>query len=85
MLPNLVSTLITFLALHSCGRVPAMLNFSAGAQGMANACVTAGIRTVYTSSRFVERARLQGAVAHLGNQVRILYLEDLRRTVTYSG
>ena len=65
MLPNMVSTLIAFLALHCYGRVPAMLNFSAGGQGVVNACVTAGIRTVYTSSRFVERARLQGTVAHL--------------------
>src|SRR6266508_5105452 len=82
LLPNMVSTLITFLALHLFGRVPAMLNFSVGAQGMINACATAGIRTVYTSRRFVENARLHDAVARLSSQARILYLEDLRSRVT---
>ncbi len=82
LLPNMVSTLITFLALHLYGRVPAMLNFSVGAQGMLNACATAGIRTVYTSRRFVENARLHEAVARLGSQARIRYLEDLRSRVT---
>lgn len=82
LLPNTVSTLIAFLALHLCGRVPAMLNFSAGAQSMINACATAGIRTVYISRRFVERANLQDAVARLSSRAHIIYLEDLRSRVT---
>lgn len=83
LLPNMTGTLITFLALHLRGRVPAMLNFTVGAQGMLNACATAGIRTVYTSHRFVENARLHDTVAYLGSQVRILYLEDLRSSMTF--
>jgi acyl-[acyl-carrier-protein]-phospholipid O-acyltransferase/long-chain-fatty-acid--[acyl-carrier-protein] ligase len=82
LLPNMVSTLVVFLALHLRGRVPAMLNFSIGAQGLSSACMTAGVRTVYTSRRFVEQARLQDPVARLGSQVRLVYLEDLRGRIT---
>jgi acyl-[acyl-carrier-protein]-phospholipid O-acyltransferase/long-chain-fatty-acid--[acyl-carrier-protein] ligase len=82
LLPNMVSTLTVFLALHLRGRVPAMLNFSVGAQGLSHACTTAGVRTVYTSRRFIEQARLQDPVARLGSQVRIVYLEELRGKIT---
>lgn len=85
LLPNVVGTLISFLALHLYGRVPAMLNFTAGAQGIIAACKTAGIRTVYTSRRFVEVARLQNTMAHLSDQVRVIYLEDMRDKVTTAG
>jgi len=78
LLPNTVSTLIAFLALQLHGRVPAMLNFTAGVQGIRAACETAGIRTVYSSRRFVEAAKLDAAIASIGNQVRVIYLEDLR-------
>ncbi|HTN70078.1 MAG TPA: AMP-binding protein [Methylomirabilota bacterium] len=81
LLPNTVSTLIAFMALQLHGRVPAMLNFSAGAHGIRAACETAGIRTVYSSRRFVETAKLQTAIASLDNQVRVIYLEDLRAKV----
>ena len=82
LLPNIVSTLIAFMALQLHGRVPAMLNFTAGVQGIRAACETAGIRTVYSSRRFVETAKLNAIIASLGNQVRVIYLEDLRAKVT---
>lgn len=85
LLPNAVGALISFLALHLHGRIPAMLNFTAGVQGMIAACETAGIRTVYSSRRFVELAKLQDAVAHLRARFRVVYLEDLRGKVTTLG
>ena len=40
------------------GRVPAMLNFTAGLENLRSACATAQIRTVVTSRRFVEQGKL---------------------------
>src|SRR5262250_476053 len=81
LLPNMVSTLIAFMALQLHGRVPAMLNFTAGAQGIATACETADIRVICSSRRFVEAAKLEASIAALSKQVRVIYLEDLRAEV----
>ena len=82
LLPNVVGALIGFLALHLHGRVPAMLNFTAGIQGLIAACETAAIRTVYCSRRFVEAAGLQDTATRLSDKVRVIYLEDLRDRAT---
>ncbi len=58
MLPNANGAVVTFLALQAWGRVPAMLNFSAGAEGMLSACAAAQLGVVLSSRAFVERARL---------------------------
>lgn len=81
LLPNTVGTVISFLGMQLRGRVPAMLNYTLGAQGMINACKAANLRTVYASRRFIELARLQDAVALLQEQVQLIYLEDLREKV----
>ena len=78
LLPNSVGAAVTFLALQSGGRVPAMLNFSAGAANMTAAVTAAEVRTVLTSRRFVEMAGLGEAVSALEARVRVVYLEDLK-------
>jgi acyl-[acyl-carrier-protein]-phospholipid O-acyltransferase/long-chain-fatty-acid--[acyl-carrier-protein] ligase len=82
VLPGAVATLVTFLALHARGRVPAMLNFTAGGDGMLAACRTAGVETVYTSRRFVQEAKLAAAVERLAARTRVRYLEDVEAQVT---
>jgi acyl-[acyl-carrier-protein]-phospholipid O-acyltransferase/long-chain-fatty-acid--[acyl-carrier-protein] ligase len=82
LVPTSVPALVTFVALQLAGRVPAMLNFTAGADGMLAACAAAGVRRVYTSREFVERARLGDAVRRLGEQATIVHLEDLRARIT---
>ena len=77
LLPNAAPTAIAFLALHAHGRVPAPLNVTIGAGGLDTACRTAAIRLVVSSRRFVERARLQAAVAAMERRVAFLWLEDL--------
>ncbi len=77
LLPNMVNTVVTFFALHVYGRVPAMLNFSSGARAMLNACITANIKTVYTSKRFISYAKLEAVVEQLSQQVTVCYLEDI--------
>ncbi len=83
MLPNMVTSIVTFFALQAYGRVPAMLNFSTGAQNMTAACQAADIRTIYTSHKFVEMGKLADLIAAaeaLG--IKIIYLEDVAKTVT---
>lgn len=82
MLPNSCGAVAAFFALQSCGRVPAMLNFSTGAQAMISACQTAQVKTVLTSRRFVEMARLTETVALLARRMNIVYLEDIRARIS---
>ena len=85
MLPNAVGSVIVFFALQAFGRVPAMLNFSAGAANMAAALKAAEIRTILTSRRFVEAARLMPVVEALADRAEIVYLEDLRSEIGLAG
>jgi acyl-[acyl-carrier-protein]-phospholipid O-acyltransferase/long-chain-fatty-acid--[acyl-carrier-protein] ligase len=81
LLPNSAGAVVTFFALQATGRVPAMLNVSTGAAGMAAACRIAGVATVLSSRRFVDKGKLQPVVDELSKAVRILYLEDVRAAV----
>lgn len=76
-LPNSTKTLSVILGLQLYGRVPAMLNYSTGSAGMVSACNTAQVKTVLTSRRFLEMGKLTGEAEHLGEQVKLVYLEDL--------
>ncbi|MBA2591262.1 MAG: bifunctional acyl-ACP--phospholipid O-acyltransferase/long-chain-fatty-acid--ACP ligase [Gammaproteobacteria bacterium] len=76
LLPNLVATVTLVIGLGVFRRVPAMLNYTAGPEGLKHACRVARIRTVITSRAFVETARLKATVAAL-DPMRVCYLEDL--------
>ncbi|GHU00022.1 hypothetical protein FACS1894154_08340 [Betaproteobacteria bacterium] len=84
LLPNLAPTLGLFLGLVSQRRVPAMLNYTAGVDGMQAACTAAQIRTLITSRAFVEQARLGDKLAALQGLERIVYLEDLRASMRFT-
>ncbi len=85
MLPNANGAAVTLLAMISSGRVPAMINFSAGAGNVRAACRAAAIRTVVTSRVFVERGRLGALVEALqADDIAIVYLEDIRAQVTFT-
>jgi acyl-[acyl-carrier-protein]-phospholipid O-acyltransferase / long-chain-fatty-acid--[acyl-carrier-protein] ligase len=81
MLPTSNGAVVTMLAVSSAGRVPAMINFSAGAASILGACRAAEVDTILTSRTFVEKGRLDNLVAQLEKQVRLVYLEDVRKTV----
>ena len=82
MLPNANGAAVTLLGLMSAGRVPAMINFTAGASNILAACKAAQVSTIVTARGFIEKARLGALVAQLEAQVRVVYLEDVRETVT---
>ncbi len=84
MLPTSNGAAVTVLALLSAGRVPAMINFSAGAANVLGACRAAKIDTIITAHAFVEKARLEKLIAAIEKDLRIVYLEDVRKTVSFA-
>ena len=82
LLPNTAAALIALLALHLRGRIPVVLNFTAGSHELISACRTAQVRTVCTSRAFMDAANLQAQIAALNEQVQIRFLEDLRPRAT---
>jgi acyl-[acyl-carrier-protein]-phospholipid O-acyltransferase / long-chain-fatty-acid--[acyl-carrier-protein] ligase len=82
MLPNANGAAVTFMALHAAGRVPAMLNFTAGARNLVAACETASIGLVLTSRAFVHKANLAPVVEAISTVARIVWLEDIRESAT---
>jgi len=81
MLPSSVGGVVTFFALHAFGRIPTMLNFTAGIRNLKAACELAGVKTVLTSHRFVEQGKLHDLIDALETLTKVVYLEDVRRTV----
>ena len=78
LLPNVAGVAVTFFALQAIGRVPAMLNYTAGLTNLKAACAAAEIRTIVTARAFVDQAKLGELVAGLeaeGHAIR--YLEDV--------
>lgn len=84
MLPNANGAVVTILGLMSSGRVPAMINFTAGAANILAACKAAQLDIIITSHEFVEKGRLANLVATVGQTVKFIYLEDIRSSVTVS-
>jgi acyl-[acyl-carrier-protein]-phospholipid O-acyltransferase/long-chain-fatty-acid--[acyl-carrier-protein] ligase len=82
LLPNSCKTLNVVLGLQLYQRVPAMLNYSIGAVGMAAACRTGQINIVLTSRRFIDLAHLGEEAAILEQHVKLIYLEDLASSLT---
>jgi acyl-[acyl-carrier-protein]-phospholipid O-acyltransferase/long-chain-fatty-acid--[acyl-carrier-protein] ligase len=84
MLPNSAGVAVTFFALQTIGRVPAMINFTAGPVNVAAACRAAKVTTILSSRAFVEKAKLQDLVAKLAPEVAVVYLEDVRPTISFA-
>jgi acyl-[acyl-carrier-protein]-phospholipid O-acyltransferase/long-chain-fatty-acid--[acyl-carrier-protein] ligase len=83
LLPNANGAVVAFMALQAEGRVPAMLNPTAGAAGALAACEAAGIRTILSSRRFVEKGgKAIAAVAEaLAARHRLVWLEEERAAI----
>jgi len=82
MLPNANGAVLAILGLMTAGRVPAMINFTAGAANILSACTAAQIDTIVSSRTFIEKARLRNLVAAIEKTVKIVYLEDIRAGIT---
>ncbi len=80
--PNAAPTLGLVLALSAGRRVPALLNYTAGPEGLRSACTAANIRTIFTSRTFLEKARLTQLVEQLPG-IAVHYLEDLKAQIGF--
>lgn len=78
LLPTGIGAVLTFYALTCYGRVPAMMNFTAGAKGLKAALKAGRISTIVTAKKFVELGALEPLIEALEADARIVYLEDVR-------
>ncbi len=82
MMPNVIGTSVTFLAVQYAARVSAMINFTGGIQTILRSCETGKIKTIYTSRKFIEKANLQELATALEEKVCLIYLEDFRDRIS---
>jgi acyl-[acyl-carrier-protein]-phospholipid O-acyltransferase/long-chain-fatty-acid--[acyl-carrier-protein] ligase len=78
LMPNAVASVVAFAGLQAYGIVPCLLNVSAGASAMLSACRAAGVHEIVSSRTFVEKARLTQVVERVAEDVRFVWLEDIR-------
>ena len=78
LMPNMAVTAGLLIGASAFRRVPCMLNYTAGAEGVSGACRTARIRLVITSREFIARANLSDEISRLQG-VELCLLEDLRK------
>ncbi|MGA0014280.1 MAG: AMP-binding protein [Burkholderiaceae bacterium] len=80
LLPNVAGTIAALVGIGASGRIPALLNYSAGPEVMRAACQVAQACCVLTSRAFVEKAHLQAALEAM--PVPVFYVEDLRTSLS---
>ena len=80
LLPNVATLLALVFGLSAFRRPPAMLNYTAGVDGMQAACTAACIRQIITSRKFIEQFKLEDTLPRLTG-VEFIYLEDLRNDI----
>ncbi len=82
LLPTSAGGVIALYALLAYGRVPAMLNFTAGRQALEAACRMAKVRTVLTADRFLQMAHLEPLAEEIASFATVTRLEDVRKGLT---
>ena len=85
LLPTGAGAVISLFALHAAGRIPAMLNFSAGVQNLKAAAQTGQLKSIITARKFIEVGGLSSLIDALSGELNIIYLEDLKNEIGLGG
>jgi len=83
LLPSSMGTVVTFFGLHAHGRVPVMLNFTAGEANVKAAIKASGVKKVLTAKRFIEQAALDKLIEAIGTVADVVWLDDVRKTIGF--
>ncbi len=81
MMPNSLAAVVSFFALHKIGRIPVMINFTAGSHNITSAIKTAQVKYVITSRKFVEIAGLDKEIDAINDVAKVIYLEDVASSI----
>jgi len=73
--PSVAAALVNFAAAFA-GRTVVNINYTAGSAGMASAARQSGLRTVVTSRRFIEKAKIEAPAG-----VETIWIEDVAREI----
>ena len=82
LLPSSMGVVVTFYGLHAYGRVPVMLNFTSGELNLKAAIKAAGVTRILSARRFVTQAKLDDLMDELATVAEIVWLDDLRKTIS---
>jgi acyl-[acyl-carrier-protein]-phospholipid O-acyltransferase/long-chain-fatty-acid--[acyl-carrier-protein] ligase len=81
LLPSSMGVVVTFYGLHAHGRVPVMINFTAGERNIKAALAAAGVKKVLTAKRFIQQAKLEELITDIETVAEIVWLDDVRATI----
>jgi acyl-[acyl-carrier-protein]-phospholipid O-acyltransferase/long-chain-fatty-acid--[acyl-carrier-protein] ligase len=81
LLPSSMGVVVTFYGLHAHGRVPVMINFTAGERNIKAALAAAGVKKVLTAKRFIQQAKLEELIADIETVAQIVWLDHVRETI----
>ena len=81
LLPSSMGVVVTFFGLHAHGRVPVMLNFTAGEANLKAAIKASGVKKVLTAKRFIDQAKLDDLIVELNTVAEVVWLDDVRKTI----
>jgi len=83
MLPNTNIAIMTFFALQAINRVPAMINFSTAGANFLEACKVAKLKTIITSQKFIENAKLHKLIEIAESEkIKIIYIENIAKKIS---
>jgi acyl-[acyl-carrier-protein]-phospholipid O-acyltransferase/long-chain-fatty-acid--[acyl-carrier-protein] ligase len=81
LLPSSMGVVVTFFGLHAFGRVPVMLNFTAGELNLRAAIKAAGVKRILSARRFVDQAKIDDLIEVLSKEAEIIWLDDVRASI----
>ncbi|WP_312518324.1 AMP-binding protein [Anaerospora sp.] len=85
LLPNSIGHLVTLFSLFAMGKIPAVLNFSAGTENNEDCAKTAGVKVVLTSREFIAKGHFEELEGRLSSQFKLIYLEDCKQQITLNN